>query len=342
MKKKLRVAVMMGGNSPEHNISLVSGREVVRHLDPEKYEILPITISRDGKTWEIGEREKFLGNSPTPELKIAGASSKDINPIVVSEANKLVKNQAIDVVFIAMHGAGGEDGKVQALLELNNIRYTGSGVLASALGMNKKYSRKLFSQAELTVPQDVIVDKNYKLAEIWKKLKLPVFVKPSTAGSSVGITKVKEKKDLKAALENALKYSDEVLVDEYIEGTEVTCAVIGNEKLTALPVVEIVTKNEFFDYEAKYSEAITDEIVPARISPKLTKRVQATAITAYQALGCRGFGRVDMIIKGDQIYVLEVNTIPGLTPVSLMPRAAKAAGIAYDKLLDKVIDLSLE
>jgi len=332
----------MGGNSPEHDISLVSGREVVRNLDADKYEIMPITISRDGRVWEIGEREKFLIDSPTPALKKAGSSAKGTNPIVAAAANKLISGQTIDVVFIAMHGAGGEDGKVQAFLELNNMCYTGSGVLASALGMNKKYSRRLFSQAGLTVPQDVIVDKNYKLEEIWKKLKPPVFVKPSTAGSSVGITKVKDKKNLKAALENALKYSDEVLVDEYIEGTEVTCAVIGNEKLTALPVVEIVTKNEYFDYEAKYSEALTQEIVPARISLKMTKKVQATALTAYKALGCRGFGRVDMIIKGDKIYVLEVNTIPGLTPVSLFPRAAKAAGIGYSNLLDKVIDLAQE
>lgn len=340
MAKKLRIAVMMGGNSPEHDISLISGREVVRNLDAIKYEILPITISRDGKVWEIGDREKFLLDSPTPELKKAGAPAKDINPIVAAVANRLVKDQIIDVVFIAMHGAGGEDGKVQAFLELNNIRYTGSGVLASALAMSKKYSRKLFAQAGLTVPGGLVVDKNFKEENIWKELSPPVFVKPSTAGSSVGITKVKDKKSLKGALAKAMKYSDEVLVDEFIQGTEVTCAILGNEKPIALPVIEIVTKNEFFDYEAKYSEQLTDEIVPARISPQLTKKVQAVSLKAYKALGCRGFGRVDMIIKKNKIYVLEVNTIPGLTPVSLFPKAAKAAGIEYSNLLDKVIDLS--
>lgn len=342
MIRKLKVAVLMGGNSPEHDISLISGREVVRNLDPEKYEILPVTVSRDGRRWEIGKRENFLTNSPTPKLKTAGAPSKDVSPIATSVANKIVSEQGLDVVFIAMHGAGGEDGKIQAFLELNNIRYTGSGVLASALAMDKKYSKKLFEQAGLTVPKGLVVGYNFNPAQIWKKLKPPVFVKPSTAGSSVGISKVKNKKGLIVAIKKALEFSDEVLVDEFIEGTEVTCAIIGNQNPAALPVIEIVTKNEFFDYEAKYSESLTEEIVPARLNPELTIKVQETALSAYKVLGCRGFGRVDMIIKNDKIYVLEVNTIPGLTPISLLPKAAKAAGIAYANLLDQVIELSQE
>ncbi len=342
MTKRLKVAVLMGGNSPEHDISLISGREVVRNLDPKKYEILPVTISRDGKVWEIGERDNFLVDSPTPELKKAGNPAKDVNPIVSAAASKMVHDQVVDIVFIAMHGAGGEDGKIQAFLELNNISYTGSGVLASALAMDKKYSKKLFDQAGLSVPKGVVVGKNFNAGQIWNKLSPPVFVKPGTAGSSVGITKVKSKTGLKAAIEKALKYSDEVLVEEYIQGTEVTCAIIGNKNPIALPVIEIVTKNEFFDFVAKYSEELTEEIVPARISKELTKKVQASALLAYKTLGCRGFGRVDMIISNGKVYVLEVNTIPGLTPVSLLPKAASAAGISYSTLLDRVIALSFE
>jgi D-alanine-D-alanine ligase len=318
MKKKLKVAVIMGGNSPEHDISVISGSEVVKNLDKSKYEILPVKISRDGKVWETGN------SGPSP----------------VNDPRKIL--QGSDMAFIAIHGAGGEDGKMQSFLELINVPYTGSGVLASALAMDKKYSKKMFAQAGLTVPGGVVVDRNFKVEEIWKKLKTPVFVKPSTAGSSVGVSKVKDKKSLTTAIVKALKYSDEVLVDEFIQGTEITCAILGNKKPIALPVIEIVTKNEFFDYEAKYSEELTQEIVPARISPQLTKKVQEVAISAYEALGCQGFGRVDMIIKSDKIYVLEVNTIPGLTPVSLLPKAAKAAGIEYSDLLDKVIDLSQE
>lgn len=309
----------MGGNSPEHDISIVSGNEVVKNLDRTKYEVLTITISRDGKRWKISNTDQSF------QLR---------NP------NKFIQGNNIDLVFIAMHGASGEDGKIQAFLDLVNIPYTGSGVLASALAIDKKYSKQLFANAGLLVPAGVIVNKNSEVEEIWKKLRPPVFVKPKTAGSSVGVTKVKDKTDLKAAVKKALKYSDEVLIDEFIQGIEVTCAILGNEKPIALPVIEIVTKNEFFDYEAKYSEKLTEEIVPARISPRLTKKVQEIAISAYKILGCRGFGRVDMIIKNDKIYILEVNTIPGLTPVSLFPKAAKSAGIEYSKLLDKVIDLS--
>ena len=308
MKKKLKVAVIMGGNSPEHDISVISGNEVVKNLEKAKYEILPITIPRNGN---------------------------------MSNPNKIIQANNIDMVFVAMHGAGGEDGKIQSFLELMNIPYTGYGVLASALAMDKKFSKKMFAQAGLTVPVGVGVDKNFKVEEIWKKLSPPVFVKPSTAGSSVGVSKVKEKKDLKKAIVKALKYSNEAIVDEFIQGTEVTCAILGNENPVALPVIEIVTKNEFFDFEAKYSEALTEEIVPARINPRLTKKVQATALTAYEALGCRGFGRVDMIIKNGKIYVLEVNTIPGLTPASLLPKAARASGLSFSQLLDTVISLAV-
>lgn len=316
MAKRLKVGIFFGGKSPEHDISVMSGREVLKNINKEKYVAIPIFISKDGASWKIGENEKRL-DSPAALKKL------------------------IDIAFIVMHGPFGEDGTIQRLLEKYNIPYTGSGVLASVIGMDKVKSQMAFKNAGLTVPNGIVFKKGQRQSIIWQKLKPPIFVKPNNQGSSVGTSKVNSKKELPKALKTAFLYSDEVLIDEYIDGTEITGAVLGNENSRALPIVEIVPKREFFDLEAKYDANLTDEIVPARISKALTKKAQEAAICAYEAVGCQAFGRVDMILKGDKVYVLEVNTIPGLTPVSLFPKAAKAAGISYTRLLDKIISFSL-
>ena len=314
MKKKLRVAVLMGGRSAEHEISLASGREVIRHLNSNRYDVLPIIVSSEGTTFQLNKKKYSLGQ---------------------------LSSVSCQLFFIAMHGPYGEDGTIQGFLELIGVPYTGSGVLASALGMDKISSRKLFTQAGLKTPKYLVLKKSDNLKIIWQKFKLPFFIKPHNQGSSVGTTKVTKNKHLKTALDLAFSFSNLVLVEEFIEGTEITCGVIGNEKLRALPVVEIVPKREFFDYQAKYNESLCDEIVPARINKSLTKKAQKATQIAFQALGCRGFGRVDMIIRGNDVYVLELNTIPGLTPVSLVPKAAQAAGISYPQLLDKIIKFAI-
>ena len=304
--KKLIVAVLMGGRSAERDISLISGREVAKNLNRKKYSVIPVEIPKNGIT----------SASPIPILK---------------------KNK-VDIAFIAMHGPYGEDGTIQGLLELAGIPYTGSRVLASALGMDKIYSRKIFTQIGLNTPKFVLVDKQQKKTSI-SPLKFPVFVKPQSQGSSIGTSKANNQKQLDLALKEAFKFGKVAIVEEFLEGVEITGAVLGNENPIALPLVEIVSKKEFFDYEAKYDAKLTDEIVPARITKDLTQKAQDAAIKAYIALNCSGFGRVDMIISKDKIYVLEVNTIPGLTPVSLFPKAANAAGISYPQLLDEVIKL---
>lgn len=304
----------MGGKSPEHRISLITGQEVAKNLNPKKYKILPVKISKDGKTFKLN-----TNNYPLSQLSTLNCQ----------------------LFFIALHGPYGEDGTIQGFLESIGIPYTSSGVLASALGMDKIYSRKLFTQAGLKTPKYITIGKDEGINKVFKTLKLPFFVKPNNQGSSVGTSKVKKQKDLTKALKFVHKFSEIALIEEFINGIEVTCAIIGNDNPKALPLVEIVPKKEFFDYEAKYDERLCDEIVPARISQVLTQKTQKTAVSAYQALGCRGFGRVDMIIKRSDIYVLEVNTIPGLTPVSLVPKAAKAAGIPYQKLLDQIIKLAI-
>ncbi len=312
--------MLFGGKSPEHEVSIISGREVVKNLNKNKYVVIPIFISKDGKSWQInGEKESLNSPARVESLK-----------------------KIINIAFIAMHGPFGEDGIIQGFLEMFNIPYTGSGVLASALGMDKICSRKLFIQAGITVPKYVLVNKKTPQPKTLSKLKFPLFVKPKAQGSSVGVSKVKSKKDLPKALKNAFSYGNEAIVEEFLDGTEVTCAILGSKNPKPLPLVEIVPKNEFFDLEAKYDSKLTDETVPARINEKLTGEAQIAALAAYKTLGCRGFGRVDMIISSGRPYVLEVNTIPGLTPVSLFPKAAKAAGISYEKLLDKIITFSLE
>ena len=339
MSKKINVAVLMGGKSSEHEISLLSGREVVKNLNRGKYNVIPINISRDGRNWQVGESENFFLGSPAA-VRVRADKSKAFSLQSDSTYPKLFKDNNIDLVFIALHGSNGEDGRIQGFLDLIDIPYTGSKVLASALAMDKIYSRKLFTQVGLKTPNFVVITKGEGTTKIFKKLKLPVFIKPNNQGSSVGTAKVIRKKDIKKALNGAHKFSQFAVVEEFISGTEVTCAVIGNDKPKALPLIEIVPKKEFFDYEAKYNERLCDEIVPARISKTLTKKTQGAALAAYQILGCRGFGRVDMIIKNNKVYVLEANTIPGLTPVSLLPKAAKAAGISYRQLLNEIISFA--
>ncbi|MBI4157318.1 D-alanine--D-alanine ligase [Candidatus Woesebacteria bacterium] len=301
--KKLNVGVIMGGKSAEHEISVLSGREVLKNLDRKKYQAFPILIPKSGGL-------------------------------------KLPKKK-LDVVFIALHGPFGEDGTVQGLLEFQGITHTGSGILASSLGMDKQAFKRLLFSEKIKSPKYAALKKNKKeLKEIVKKVgSPPYFVKPHNQGSSVGGSIVKKYKELSGALKFAFKYSDTVLVEDYIEGREITAAVIGNSKPRALPLVEIIPlKGDFFDYESKYTESGAKEITPAGINPQLTRKIQEIALRVYKLIGCRGFARVDFLIdKKGTPFVLEINTIPGLTPMSLFPKAAKAAGISYPKLLDQII-----
>lgn len=308
MNKKLKLVVLSGGKSSEHEVSIISGRQVSKKADKNKYEIVSIVLPKSGKGIE-----------------------------------KLLKTKA-DVVFIAMHGPFGEDGTVQGMLEMAGIPYTGPGVLASSIGMDKIMFRKLMKSENIRIPRYVFLNKKDDPKTIKKALgNPPYFVKPHNQGSSVGASIVKNIKDLETALKLAFKYSDLVLVDEYIKGTEVTCAVLGNSKPEALPVIEIVPKNEFFDYESKYTESGAQEIVPARISKQMTAKIQKLSIEIYKAVGARGFSRIDFIIKDGTVpVVLEINTIPGLTPASLLPKAAEAHGISYTLLIDKIIDYAIK
>lgn len=340
---KLNVIVLMGGKSPEHEISILSGVNVVAGLDQRKYEVLPVVISKTGKIWKLTTKDSLL--SLSSPLKFKGTKQE----IVLSEEKLIsgveslsVKNS--NIIFIAMHGPYGEDGKIQGMLDLTGIPYTGSGVLASAIGMDKEVFRKLMKEAGLSIPKYIVLTKKDKNnLELVKEIgDFPYFVKPNDQGSSVGASIAKNKTQLLIAVKEAFKFSEKVLVDEYIKGVELTCGVLGNTKLIALPPTEIVPRGEFFDYESKYNESGSLEITPARISKKNENAVKDLAMKVYNAIGAKGFARIDFILRKDKLYILEINTIPGLTKVSLLPKEAEASGISYSRLLDMIIGYAIK
>lgn len=343
-KNKKNITVLMGGRTPEHEISLISGREVVRNLDEKKYEVVPLVISREGDSWIKVEKDRLL-DLPDP-LNIRGTDKEYLHGVKTVDfgLNNLLKNKP-DLVFIAMHGPFGEDGTVQGMLEFFDIKYTGPGVLSSSVGMNKILFKNLLMQNNLPVPKFIMAEDD-TVNHSYKSVlgNYPYVVKPHNQGSSIGISLVKDKESLGNGINEAKKYSKRVIIEEWIGGLEVTCGVIGNNNPKALPLVEIHPKKaEFFDYESKYSKNGAVEIVPARISKKLTKEVQQLAIETYKLLECKNFSRVDFILKDKrEPYILEINTIPGFTPMSLLPKAAECAGYSYGPFLDEIVKLALQ
>lgn len=307
---KQKIAVISGGMSAEHDVSIESGKQVLENINKKKYTPISIVIPKKDPDW----------------------------------STIIAQIQEVDCVFIALHGPFGEDGTFQGLCELLKVPYTGPGVLASSLGMDKIRFRYLMENAEIPIPNWISIRSIEEIDSISKKLgKPPYFVKPSDQGSSVGCSIVKRDKDLNNALTEAFSYSDEVIIDEYIQGIELTAAILGNDSLKALPIVEIKPNfGEFFDYASKYDDGGADEICPARISDELANRVQKIALDVYQLLGAKGFSRVDFIMQEEKLYVLEINTIPGLTPASLFPKAAVAEGISYSELIDLLISYAIE
>lgn len=306
MKKKIKVAVLMGGISSEHEVSLMSGKEIIKNLDKNKYTVKPLLIDKRGRGIE-----------------------------------DIIKIKP-DVALIALHGKGGEDGCIQGFLESVKIPYTGSGITASTIGMDKIIFRDLMQIEKINIPDYIVLTKNEKISS--PSFRPPYFVKPHDGGSSVGVSFVQTKNDYIKAVNLAFKYADKVIVDKYVSGLEVNCGIIGNEKPIALPVIEIhPLVGNFFDYKSKYSKGGSEEIVPAKIDNKIAKKIQEISLKVYKAVGCRGYARVDFILKdGKDPVVLEINTLPGMTSASLLPKEAKAAGIDYPQLLDKIINYAIE
>lgn len=307
--RKRRIALLYGGISSEREVSLAGGNQVFEALDKDKYRVTrydPLTdLSR-----------------------------------LVSDASQ------IDAALVILHGPYGEDGTVQGLLELLGIPYQGAGVLGSALAMNKRIAKKLYAEAGLMVPPHVPLKRETRVdaAGLVEELGLPLVVKPAEAGSSVGMTVVRRQDEVVQAVDKALHFSDWVLAERYIKGTELTVGVLGDDPPEPLPVIQIVPgrKHEFFDYEAKYTPGATEEICPAPIDDRLKETIQYCAVVAHEALCCQGYSRSDFIATDSALYILETNTIPGMTPTSLFPQAAQAAGYSFSELLDRLIEMGMK
>ena len=327
---RLRVAVLMGGTSAEREVSLSSGRKVMEALDRERYDASAVDLASISQARAQGLAQLLF--SPAEPGGAAGEA------VEASDGRP-------DIVFIALHGGAGENGTVQGLLEMLGIPYTGSGVLASALAMDKTISKKLFEREGIPTPPWVELRASQREAggrAILAELGLPCIVKPACEGSTIGVTVVREAEQIPGALDTAFGYGPAALAEQFLEGTEIAGGVLGNEDPQVLPLIEIVPAGGFYDYDAKYTPGATEEIIPARIPETVAGRARELTAAAHRTLGCRGMSRVDMITTGEDVYVLEVNSIPGLTETSLVPRAAEAAGISFPELVDRLIALALE
>lgn len=337
----MKIMVLMGGTSAERDVSLASGEAIVKGLKEAGHQVLAIDTSKGYKLPE--GQTRFLPNgvkAEPPDVKALQAEGKKM-------ALKTIESFSlsdVELVFLALHGGQGEDGIIQALLELSGIPYTGSGVLASALAMDKAMSKKIFEREGILTPEWFLIessdsaDLSEVLASIKNSFNFPAVVKPNDQGSTVGLTVVKEEKDLSKAIDEAKIYSEEVLIEKYIPGRELTVGVLGD---VPLPVIEIVPEHGIYDYECKYTKGKSRYICPAELSAEKTKEIQELGYRAFKALGCEGYARVDFRYgTDDKFYCLEVNTLPGMTATSLVPKAAKASGIDFPQLVDKIAKLA--
>ena len=347
--RKLRVGVLFGGRSGEHEVSLASAASIIRGLDPQKYEAVPIGITKEGH-WLIGAgAQKML-----PEVLRTGQRvlmSADPTESALMPLDGSPQGQKLDVVFPVIHGTFGEDGTMQGLLELAGLPFVGAGVLGSAIGMDKDVAKKLMQVAGIPVVPWIAVQradwerqpKEIRRA-IEKKFKYPVFVKPATLGSSVGMTKVHSRAELGPALDLAAEFAMKIMVERAVSAREIEVSVLGNHDPRASIPGEIVPHREFYDYAAKYLEEGTKLLIPAKLKKAEVKKVQSMAVTAFCALELSGMARVDFFIekRGGKIFLNEVNTIPGFTSISMYPKLWEANGIPFRELVSKLIDLALE
>jgi D-alanine-D-alanine ligase len=348
-KKRLRVGILFGGRSGEHEVSLASAASVMRGLDPDKYEAVPIGITKEGH-WLVGAgAQKML-----PEVLKGGQRvmmTADPTDAALVRLDGSGGGQRLDVVFPVMHGTFGEDGTIQGLLDLAGLPFVGAGVLGSAIAMDKDVAKKLLQAAKIPVVPWLAVqraDWERSPAEIQelieKKFAYPVFVKPATLGSSVGMTKVHSREELAAGLNLAAEFAMKILVERNMIAREIEVSVLGNSDPRASVPGEIVPHREFYDYAAKYLEEGTQLLIPAKLKPAEVKKIQQYAIDAFRALELSGMARVDFFLEkqGGKIFLNEVNTIPGFTSISMYPKMWEASGIPFRELIDKLIDLALE
>jgi D-alanine-D-alanine ligase len=358
MRKKLRIGVLFGGRSTEHEVSLESARNVIAAIDPQKFEVIPIRISKEGR-WRVGvlppgsSLPGAVDGLPKGGIDVIPAASPGLpGPLVpLPRENAGAQLGPLDVVFPVLHGTFGEDGAVQGLLELAGVAYVGAGVLGSALGMDKEVQKRLLMERKLPVVpylcflrSDMEGNFSGACAAVEKKFRYPVFVKPANQGSSVGVGKARNRRELQKALGSAADYDRKVMVEKAVEGREIEVSVLGNDHPVASVPGEVVPGGEFYDYSAKYLEDTSQLLVPAPLRAAQTKQVQRLAVEAFRAIDCAGMARVDFFLekRSGKFYINELNTIPGFTAISMYPRLWEASGLSYSKLIERLIELALE
>lgn len=349
--EKLKLGVIFGGMSTEHEVSIVSGTSVIKNLNKEKYEIIPIYLSKEGNWFYYDKKVENI------EILQVGDKIKEVKPI----ENPIQLLKSLDIAFPVLHGLYGEDGTIQGLLELLKVKYVGCRVLSSSVCMDKVYAKIIFEKAKLTQASYIYIkvhNGNYtyvnhelnqeemNLDQIAQKVEqnlgFPVFVKPSNSGSSVGISKAANKQELKKAICHATQFDTKILIEEEIIGREIECAVLGNEAIKATCVGEILPAEEFYTFDAKYKNAQSRVVIPAEIPEEKQQEIKSLAIKAFQAVDGKGLARVDFFIreKDNQVCINEINTLPGFTQISMYPKLWEHCGLSYGELLDKLIQFA--
>ena len=346
---RLRLGIIFGGRSGEHEVSVVSAQHVIEAADRERFDVVPIGITRSGAWLTPEETEAILARDEALYQKTLDGGDV-CGQGLLARPQALESLTRVDVVFPLIHGPYGEDGTLQGLLEMADVPYVGAGVAASAVGLDKALMKAVFAQAGLPVPPCCVVlgsrwetDESTVSLEMEAVMPYPWFVKPANGGSSVGITKVRSREDLPEAVQLALRYDRKLVVEQAVNGREVECAVLGNDDPQTSPLGEIVYQREFYDYEAKYLDPNTRLIAPAEVPAETAARIQAMAVQAYGAIDCAGMSRVDFFLLPDgSVYLDEINTVPGFTPISMFPRLWQLAGLSYTQLISRLVDLALE
>jgi len=353
LANKITVGILFGGKSAEHEVSLQSAKSIVEAIDREKYEVVMIAVDKEGQ-WHLTDASKFLLNADNPKLIKLNKVSDNLALAPGKRSEQLISltnhgsTAPVDVIFPVIHGPFGEDGTLQGLLKLANVPFVGPGVLGSAVSMDKDVAKRLLRDAGIAIARFLVFDRasfnKIDFNEAKNQLGLPLFVKPANLGSSVGINKVNDREQFEDAVNDAFQYDNKIVIEEFIEGREIECSVLGNDDPIASLPGEILPQDDFYSYKAKYIDedgAILD--VPAKLPESIVKKVQEYSIQAFKVLCCEGMARVDLFLKENgEIVINEINTLPGFTKISMYPKLWGASGISYPELIHRLIQLAIE
>jgi D-alanine-D-alanine ligase len=349
---KLNLGIIFGGKSAEHEISLISAKNIIDNADKNKYEIYPIGINKNGEFLLFSGNDYILDAQDAKKVRLNNNSTPitfnfNGNQEIIGILDKNLKIK-LDVVFPVLHGTFGEDGTIQGLFEMTGIPYVGANVLGSAIGMDKEIAKKILENSGIKTAKFLtffsLEKQSINFSDISSKLGLPFFIKPASAGSSVGIHKIKDDKDFSEKINDAFKYSNKIICEETIVGKEIECSVLGNENPMASLPGEVIPNHEFYSYEAKYLDENGAKFeIPTKLPESIIKNIQEIAIKSFKVLGCEGMARVDGFLKENNEFILnEINTIPGFTTISMYPKLWEVSGVSYSELIDKLIQLAIE